>query len=238
MAELPYLTAVPNRMKPIFLLADSQVLFWDNHDGLILNRIQAATDKDPSSIRAAYLGASNGDHPYFYEVFVAAMNEVGIEQVRMIPTDPSLEDLDFVQTADILLLAGGDADRGWQAFRRSGLTELIAERYRAGAVLVGISAGAVQLGLMGWNTDAPDETFDTFRLVPFIVDVHGDPEWRNLRCIVQRLGADFRALGLPSGSGAVFHPDRSLEPVRRPLIELSPLDDSLREALLFPPPSP
>lgn len=222
-------------MKPIFLLADSQILFWNNHDGLFLNRIQAATDKDPACTSAAYLGASNGDHPYFYEVFVAAMSEIGIENVRMIPTVPSAEDLEFVQNADILLLAGGDTDRGWQAFRRSGLADLVAERYHAGAVLVGVSAGAVQLGLLGWSTAAPDETFDTFRLVPFVVDVHGDPEWRSLRCIVQRLGAEFRAIGLPAGSGAVFHPDRSLEPVRRPLIELSPLDNGLREALLFPP---
>jgi peptidase E len=58
------------------------------------------------------------------------------------------------KTAHVLVLAGGDVEAGWNAFTRSGLRELIEMRYRAGAVLVGVSAGTVQLGKYAAVADA------------------------------------------------------------------------------------
>jgi cyanophycinase-like exopeptidase len=114
---------------------------------------------------------------------------------------------------------------------------VIAERYHAGAVLVGVSAGAVQLGLVGWPEESGDEgeVFGTLGLVPMIVDAHDEPGWQRLRWALKRLGGHVQGLGIPRGAGAVYHPDRSLEPVRRPLVELVSLDDGIRQTLLFPP---
>ncbi|HEU0297882.1 MAG TPA: hypothetical protein VFR37_00465, partial [Longimicrobium sp.] len=47
---------------PLFLLADSQLLFWPDERGPFADRIAAAA---PGAPRAAYLGASNGDNPDF-----------------------------------------------------------------------------------------------------------------------------------------------------------------------------
>ena len=106
------------------------------------------------------------------------MAEIGIRDCRHVPARPSNEDLAFLNEADLILLAGGDVERGWQAFEATGLKEKIVERYYAGAILMGVSAGAVQLGLKGWDEG---EVFDTFRLVPFVVDVHDEPNWTRLQ---------------------------------------------------------
>ena len=68
-------------IKPIFLLADSQLLFWREEGGEpFLARARKLMEQDaPERVfKAAYLGASNGDAPEFYDLFVAAMGEIGI----------------------------------------------------------------------------------------------------------------------------------------------------------------
>lgn len=223
-------------IKPIFLLADSQLLFWRDEEGRrfldrALELIAAeAPDKQPA---AAYLGASNGDAPEFYELFVAAMGEIGIHDCRHIPSKPGDEDFAFLEQADLILLAGGDVRRGWEAFAEAGLKDKIAARYYAGAVLVGVSAGAVQLGLKGWDED-DSKLFDTFCLVPFVIDAHDEPSWSRLLRAVAKAGEHARGLGLPMGGGALYHPDYSVEPVRQPLTEVDLTESGPRQALLFP----
>jgi hypothetical protein len=223
-------------LKPIFLLADSQLLFWRDENGdRFLARARAAIDAEAAdrAPTAAYLGASNGDQPEFYDLFVGAMAEIGIRpgDCRHIPAQPGAPELEFLDAADLILLAGGDVQRGWRAFEAAGVKDRIVERYYAGAVLIGISAGAVQLGLKGWSED---EVFDTFRLVPFVIDVHDEPAWSGLLRAVPRAGELARGFGIPAGGGALYHPDYSLEPVRHTLTEVETTPDGLRQAVLFP----
>lgn len=221
-------------LKPIFLLADSQLLFWRDEEGKrFLERARTLIEaespgKEP---KAAYLGASNGDAPEFFDLFVAAMAEIRIRDCRHIPARPSNDDFAFLNEADLILLSGGDVRRGWQAFQESGVKEKIAERYYAGAILVGVSAGAVQLGLKGWDEG---EVFDTLSLVPFVVDVHDEPNWTGLQRALPRAGEHARGFGIPSGAGALYHPDYSVEPVRSPLTEMERAESGLRQSLLLP----
>jgi cyanophycinase len=221
-------------IKPIILLADSQLLFHREEGEPFLTRaVEAAEEGDVGRpLKAAYLGASNGDAPEFYDLFVAAMSEVEVRDTRMIPSDPAPEDRSFLDSADLILLAGGDVERGWDVFERTGLREAIISRYYAGALLIGVSAGAVQLGLKGWNED--QKIFDTFRLVPFVIDVHDEPGWARLSQIVPKAGEHARGFGIPGGGGAVYHPDYSVEPVRHALVEMSLTEEGVRQALLFP----
>lgn len=223
-----------SNIKPIFLLADSQLLFWREEDVPFLARIRKAIeDEEPGKeIRAAYIGASNGDAPEFYDLFKAAMGEVGISQTRMIPSEPSADDMEAMDQAELILLAGGDTRRGWDAFQANGLQQKIVERYYAGALLMGVSAGSVQLGLKGADDQG---MFDTFRLVPFVVDAHDEPNWTLLTRVVPKAGEHVRGFGIPSGGGAIYHPDYSMEPVRHPVVEVSVSDEGqVRQALLFP----
>jgi len=223
-------------LKPIFLLADSQLLFWRDEEGhRFLERARALIEADAAgrAPKAAYLGASNGDLPEFYDLFVGAMAEIGVRDgdCRHIPSQPEAGDLEFLAAADLILLAGGDVQKGWRAFEASSLKDKIVERYYDGAILIGVSAGAVQLGLKGWNDE---EIFDTLRLVPFVIDVHDEPSWSGLLRAVPKAGELAKGFGIPSGGGALYHPDHSLEPVRHSLTEVETTENGLRQALLFP----
>lgn len=221
-------------IKPIFLLADSQLLFWREEGVSFLARVRSLIEEDSSGeeIRAAYIGASNGDAPEFYELFVAAMNEAGIHRTRMIPSHLESEDREFLEQAHLILLAGGDVRRGWKAFEDNGLNQKIVELYYAGALLIGVSAGAVQLGL---RVEDDKGSFNTFRLVPFVVDAHDEPGWTHLHKLVSRAGEHARGYGIPSGGGAVYHPDYSMEPIRHPVVEVSLTEEGkTRQALVFP----
>jgi len=227
---------VPTSLKPIFLLADSQLLFWRDAEGRrFLDRAREliAAEEPEKQPKAAYLGASNGDAPEFYDLFVGAMNEIGIRDCRHIPSAPTEEDRAFLAQADLIVLSGGGVRRGWDVFTRTGLKEKLAARYYDGAVLVGVSAGAVQLGLKGWDEDGPD-LFDTLCLVPFVVDVHDEPSWSRLQSAVARAGEHARGFGIPTGGGALYHPDYSVEPVRHPLTEVDRTEEGPRQSLLFP----
>jgi len=227
-----------SNVKPIFLLADSQLLFWREENGepflARARRLLEAdgTDGDTRPFKAAYLGASNSDVPEFYQLFEAAMEEIGIRDCRLIPSDPQPEDRSFLHQADLILLAGGDVERGWDVFERTGLRDAVAQRYYSGSLLIGVSAGAVQLGLKGWNES--EKIFDTFRLVPFVIDVHDEPNWLRLSQIVPLAGEHARGFGIPTGGGALYHPDHSVEPVRHALVEMSRTDEGVGQALLLP----
>jgi peptidase E len=224
-------------IKPIFLLADSQLLFWREESGEpFLARVRRLLDEDDAGKehKAAYLGASNGDAPEFYDLFVAAMAEIGLRNTRMIPSRPESEDLAYLREADVILLAGGDVHLGWKAFEAAGLPAKLLERYYAGAVLLGVSAGAVQLGLKGWREEEGQGLFDTAKAVPFVVDAHDEPGWSRLLQAVPRAGEHAKGFGIPSGGGALYHPDYSVEPVRHPLTEVTLTEDGVRQALLFP----
>jgi hypothetical protein len=86
--------------------------------------------------------------------------------------------------------------------------------------LIGISAGAVQLGLCGLAADG--SLIETFKLVPFIIGAHEESDdWKTTRELLQLSGPGTMAIGLPAGGGAIYHPDQTLEPLRRPLVRLS-----------------
>jgi hypothetical protein len=229
-------------VKPIFLFADSQLLFWHGDNGLLLNRVLDALSGDPydAPLKAAYLGAANGDMREFYDLFVAAMEGINIFDCRMIPAIPLPEDEAYLAEANVIVLAGGDPWRGWTVFRENGFIERLVERYYSGAVLIGISAGAMHLGLKGWSDHPhlPHQQFDTLKLVPYVVDAHQEPSWRYLQHVVRSLGEGVHGIGIPAGGGAIFHPDWSIEPIRHSLIEFTLVDDQIQQTLLLPPEEP
>lgn len=218
--------------KPIFLLADSQLLFWRESGRLLIERLVEARPRE--RLKAAYIGASNGDHPDFYAIFVAAMEGVGLSDCKMISSSVSDADLEFLNDAGIILLAGGDVEVGWRAFLTNGLNNHIARRYFEGATLIGVSAGAVQLGLCCLAADG--SLIETFKLVPFIIGAHEESDnWKTTIDLLRLSATNTRAIGLPTGGGAIYHPDHSVEPLRHPLVELSLREDTVHQ--IFYPPS-
>lgn len=222
-------------VQPIYLFADSQLLFWRRQGGLFLDSVRPLLAHD--SPKAAYIGASNGDAPEFYLIFEAAMSGIGVHNCRMILSSFSAEDESFLNEADLILLAGGDVAAGWNAFGEMGIKELIIRRYYGGAVLIGISAGAVQLGLYGLigGGQAPEQLLETFKLIPFVIDAHDEKQtWGRLKRAVRMLDGAAKGIGIPTGGGLIYHPDQSIEAIRHPLHEFSIHDGGIRHALLIP----
>lgn len=222
-------------LKPIYLLADSQLLFWRKDGGLFLDSARSLIERE--SPKAAYVGASNDDRPEYYGVFESAMEGVGIVDCRMIPASPTDEDLSYMDEADLILLAGGDAGKGWRAFLQSGLTGLIVKKYYEGALLMGVSAGAAQLGLLSWDEEGPsaDGLINSFGLAPFVVGAHEERQgWKSLRKALEVADRDLTGIGIPTGGGMVYHADQTLEPVRHPLHEFSMKEGRLTQNVILP----
>lgn len=221
--------------QPIYLFADSRLLFWSEGRELFLNSIRRLAARD--SPRAAYVGASNGDAPEFYSIFEAAMGRAGVHNRRMILRSFPAEDQSFLREADIILLAGGDIERGWGVFVETGIREFIIRRYYEGAVLMGISAGAAQLGLYGSveSGASPAGLVGTFGLVPFVIDAHDEGQrWGRLRRAIRLLGGTAKGIGIPTGGGLIYYPDRRVEAIRGPLYEFSVEGGAIKEVLLLP----
>jgi hypothetical protein len=222
-------------LQPIYLFADSRLLFRDEAGELSLDSVRRRAAR--TSPKAAYVGASNGDAPEFYSIFEAAMGAAGVHDRRMILRSFPAGDRSFLGEADIILLAGGDVERGWEAFVETGMREVVVRRYSEGAVLMGISAGAAQLGLC-WPTGGGENgggLLETFRLVPFVIDAHDEGrQWGRLRGALRLSGGAAGGIGIPAGGGMVYHPGGRVEALRRPLHELSLVGGTIKEVLLPP----
>jgi cyanophycinase len=221
--------------QPIYLFADSQLLFWREGGNLFLDSIRRLVTR--VSPKAAYVGASNGDAPEFYSIFEAAVEGAGVHHRKMILRSFSAEDQSFLSEADIILLAGGDVERGWRVFVETGIREFVIRRYYEGAILMGISAGAAQLGLYGFveSGASPAGLMGTFGLVPFVIDAHDERQnWDRLRRAVQLLDGAAKGIGIPAGGGLIYYPDQRVEAIRRPLYEFSIEGGGIKDALLLP----
>jgi cyanophycinase-like exopeptidase len=223
------------QFRPLYLLADSQLLFWKQQNRLLL---EAALDglAPDTPLSAAYIGASNGDRPEFYDIFEAAMDAIGITDRRMIDSSFGTDDRAFLDSAQLIVLAGGDVRRGWTTFETTGMKEVIEGRYAQGAVLVGVSAGAVQLGRYG-IVESPGSTatelLEMFKLVPAVIDTHDERgEWTRLSRAIRSLEGAAIGLGIPAGGGVIVHADNTIEPLRRPAHEFRLEDTRVIHSLL------
>jgi cyanophycinase len=219
---------------PAYLFADSQLLFWQEQAQPFLARVRQHCRAAP---RAAYIGASNGDRAEFYSLFVAAMQGIGIEDCCMIRSSLPPEDASLLACADIILLAGGEVDRGCRMLQETGARELVLRRYHEGCVLIGISAGAVQLGTHGVlrTAAASLQLIDALGVLPFLIGAHEEADdWAELSSVVKLLEGAAVGLGIPAGGGFFFHPDGEVQAIRKCIYEFAVAEGGLRRNLLFP----
>jgi cyanophycinase-like exopeptidase len=231
------MTEPARQVQPLYLLADSQLLFWKWNDRLLLAAAVDGLARD-RPISAAYIGASNGDRPEFYGIFEAAVDSIGIDDRRMIDSSFGPDDRAFLESAQLIVLAGGDVRLGWNTFEKTGMKDVILDRYVQGAVLVGISAGAAQLGRCG-TVEGPEPSatapLDVFNLVPMVIDTHDEQAgWARLSRTIHLLDGAAAGLGIPAGGGVIVHTDATIEPLRRPSHEFRLEGGRVTHSLLCP----
>ena len=146
------------------------------------------------------------------------MDAIGLTNRRMIHSSFGPDDRAFLEDARLIVLAGGDVRLGWNTFENTGMKEVILDRYTQGAVLVGISAGAVQLGRCGiieMPQPPATELLEMFNFAPMIIDTHDERAgWARLSRAIQSLRGAAIGLGIPSGGGVVVHADTTIEPLQ------------------------
>jgi len=169
----------------------------------------------PRRATAAHLGASNGDRREFFELFAGTFADLGFSRCMHVRAERSAVQRAFLAQADVILLAGGDVDVGYRALEAAQLIGPLRTRRSEGAVLMGVSAGAIQLGAAG-VAGHPGLGF-----VPYVVDVHDEPAWGRLSASIERLGGAGVGIGIPKAGAAVVNPDRSVETIRKPITEVT-----------------
>ena len=136
----------------------------------------------------AYIGVSNDNQEVFFDLFKGAMESIGVQYCRMLDSDFSTQDKVFIEKADLILLAGGDVAKGWDVIQVKRLKDVVIKRYSEGAVLIGVSEGAIQLGLYAADANIGGEyrIFDTFQVIPYIIGVHEEnKEWSDIKTFVE-----------------------------------------------------
>lgn len=187
--RLPSKRTIPSDVvKPRFLLADSQPLF----DAAFMARVQAHLPREGAT--ATYLGHANDKAPEFKEIFAAAIARIDATEAT---------DIDH---ADLIVLAGGDTKKGWAAFEAEGLVPKLHAASARGAVLLGISAGAIHLGV-GY-----------LGLVRFGIGAHDEPDWKYLSDRVREQEGTMLGIGVPKGGAAIVHASGGIESHGPPLV--------------------
>lgn len=97
-----------------------------------------------SAVIITTASAQKESNPFAIQARVDLLN-MGFEQVTFL--DVEREKIDCLRTADVIYLNGGNPFRLLHALRESGADELLQMRAKEDCVIVGVSAGAVVLGL-------------------------------------------------------------------------------------------
>lgn len=206
-------------IKSVFLLAGGPFRRRESHDPLISEMLQEAGHPKPS---VAYIGAASGDNAQFFKTIKSILEQHGAGTVELVPLAAPKSPLPaarrLIETSDILFFSGGDVELGMKILRERRLIELIHERFQAGAVLAGLSAGSILLAQqwVRWrdpDDDATAEPFDCLGIVPLICDMHDEDEgWEELKIILRlRHMVGEIGYGIPAGMGLRIHPDTRIE---------------------------
>ena len=211
------LTNLPT-MKPLYLLADSALLFQENQAGLpALHSIRTHLE-NPNPL-AVYIGASNGDAPEFYEIFQAGMERLGITRQAHVHGRFSEKDRLALEAADVILLAGGDPFLGWKVLNQTGMRSIIEQKYREGCILLGISAGAMHLSWEAFDENQK-KYHPMMQLAPFTLDVHDERnDWKRLKTALPFSTHHRPALAISSGTGVVVQADGLIRKIGKEVYE-------------------
>lgn len=197
---------------PVVLLADSQLLF--NHARAVvfhqqLRRFLKGQEQGRSAgAYCVYVGAANNNRPEFFAMAEQALSGLGFPRCEFLKA--GLTDLKTPQqTPALILLAGGDPLLGWQTLEQPELQAWLVEQWHKGALLLGISAGAMHLTSAVLAEGGKPYRQSFMELYPLVTFVHEEAEdWPSYQAF-QALGDSQQrsCLKIPFGSGCWIQGD-------------------------------
>jgi hypothetical protein len=174
--------------------------------------------------RVAYLGAANGDQRRWYERVAEALSRrhdarctlvrtVGVAEPRAVTRE--------LEAAEVIYVAGGDVSALADRVAALALGPVIRARHSDGAMLVGVSAGAIGLSPCWVEFDGEEAArrIACVGALPFAVDCHDEEsDWEELRALLARWAADepgaaVEAWGIPAGGALEVARDGQVRPL-------------------------
>jgi len=163
----------------------------------------------------AWVGAANDDSlPWFERAATVLRQRYGAD-MRRVMTSVEDDSQRLVDEAAVIYLPGGDVSLLSQRLRALGLDERIRRRHAAGALVVGVSAGAI--GLTRFWVEFPEDGRAPHRIpcigaLGLAVDCHDEEsDWEELRALLEAWqreepGAVVDAYGIPLGGALEIAP--------------------------------
>ncbi len=206
--------------KPVYLLAGGKQS-RKSTDSLIQEMLRAFGVARPA---VAYMGAASGDDLQFLGFIEPLLRQAGAGRVELVAlAEPGCNlkvARSCLKSADVIFFSGGDVELGMQLLLERHVIGLIRDRYQAGVVFAGLSAGSILLGpqWVRWrdpDDDSTAEPFECLGLVPVVCDMHDEAGgWAELKTMLCLRGINGEiGYGVPSGSGLCIHPDGSIKPM-------------------------
>lgn len=208
-------------MKPVYLLSGNSQHHRKTRDPLIREMFRE-TGKDRPVV--AYIGAANGDDLGFFRVLRRLFERTGAGSVELAALSAPGADVSrarrLIEHADVVFLSEGDVDLGMKTLQASGLVPVLHDRFAAGAVFCGFSAGSIMLARQWVRWTDPDddssaEPFDCVGLVPLVCDMHDEAEgWEELKTLLRLRRVDGEiGYGVPTSMGLRVGPDGRVEAI-------------------------
>ncbi len=162
----------------LLLLADSQLLFRPEQ---LPQLVQRFASRPAGSVTAAYIGAANGHQPEFFALACSALETLlgtavpchCIRSVQDLPPQP----------VEVLVLAGGSVQAGWEFLRQPAVHDWLQRCHaQTGAVIIGVSAGAIHLA-SGYDPEmSPPQPQTCLGWAPLFVAAHEERDgWPSQR---------------------------------------------------------
>lgn len=185
---------------------------WEDSETIHSQAISAILDESP----IAFVPAANPTEPTYGEAFLSYYGELGAPHGYVVPVrdqQSARDPLNYrrLAQAGLIFIGGGDPQRLIEAVEGTPVIDAIAEAFDSGAVIVGVSAGAMLLGKWGLSSD-------TGKILPgwgwvsdSIIVPHFTPDRSSqVRSALQRYPETI-ALGIPDNVALALGPDGELE---------------------------
>jgi cyanophycinase-like exopeptidase len=194
---------------------------------------------------ALYIGAASNDNRQFAAAVSTLLETAGAHRVLWPKLTGRKKERararEALEQADLVFVGGGDVEAGVEVLHDADLVGDLRAAGRRGAVLAGISAGAIMLGerWIRWPSaaarDDEAETFACLGLVPCSLDTHGEgDDWSEARSFAAVRARELRkkalVLGVSSGAALVVDADGTLHARGAPVVVFAALPN--REAKL------
>lgn len=214
-------------MLPIYLLAGGPGAKKQSPDPILQMALRELGKTKPS---VAYIGAAHGDSLMFYLFIKRMITAAGAGKIELVSLVKKKSDMDkarsIIQSADCIFVSGGDVNEGMRVLTERSVVPLIKNRYKEGALIIGVSAGSIMLAKqwINWpdeNNEASAELFPCMNIAPVLCDTHGeDDKWNELHSLMRLTEVDQIGYGIPGGGAMRISMDGTVEAIGMPLYRI------------------